>query len=509
MLDLSIKEIIADAMTVEDLRGAVRRINVVDVNTAIKIWKKASNRIEQIIPVLGHKNLELAQLLLDVWREARECENDFHMLAYLLEQKVIPIFVDALQQIYETVEYSTDRWYFANTPVGFFTVKDKYNNSYIHNPYDPMYEASELAESLYSTDMDEFHILGCGLGYLAYQIWEKSARSAHIYVYEENAAMVQYAYQIGVLSLIDVEKLTVVTDSDVDRMLELFFEGAFDNKDNHYVSDWKKGTYDGSKYATRIHNLDYNGRTCRLFKNLIEINKRENINHESYNLADITNIAIFSDKECVVVSAGPSLDDNIDFIRNSKGKRNIIAVNTVLKRLYQEGIVPDISVALDPKVIMRTHLDGIEAFTEKIPLIAPISVSHTFISAYRGPVYFISDDSNDFEWEFGGTVASLGLDVAYYLNATKVYMIGSDLAYSGDRNFADGVAHGEKEGMLNSIMVESTDGSMVATEYLYNEYRGMIERQIYDHPDVPVINMSEHGALIKGTLRPSEDETLI
>ena len=204
----------------------------------------------------------------------------------------------------------------------------------------------------------------------------------------------------------------------------------------------------------------------------------------------------------MLVSAGPSLDDNIGFLRESKGKRIIIAVNTVVKKLKLEGITPDIIVMLSPEQILKKHLEGIEDFTTNIPLVMPICGSRSFVSIYRGPIYSIDQEllSRDDSWDFGGTVTSLALNLAFYLKSSSIYLVGSDLAFTGGRNFSKDVAHGEYENIDNELRVESSDGGSVQTNQLYNSFREIIERQISRHPGVKVYNLAEHGAKIKGTI---------
>ena len=57
--------------------------------------------------------------------------------------------------------------------------------------------------------------------------------------------------------------------------------------------------------------------------------------------------AIPNDVPAFVVSAGPSLNKNIKELRRAKNKSFIIAVDTAVKPLLQEGIVPDMFATLD------------------------------------------------------------------------------------------------------------------------------------------------------------------
>ena len=213
--------------------------------------------------------------------------------------------------------------------------------------------------------------------------------------------------------------------------------------------------------------------------------------------------------EAIIVSAGPSLNDNIDFIRESVGKRTIIAINAVLKRLYKENIKPDIIVMIDPLKTMRDHLSGAESITEGVPLITTLNSNYDFVEAYMGPIYIIPNGEDEKQepcergipWEnVGGTVASLGLEAAYYLGAQKIYLVGSDLAYTNGNNYASGVAHGEKEAIVDKNVVDAVGGGKVSTNELYNMYRGIIENQIAMHPEVKVYNRAFGGARIEGTI---------
>ena len=53
------------------------------------------------------------------------------------------------------------------------------------------------------------------------------------------------------------------------------------------------------------------------------------------------------DISAIVIAAGPSLNKNIKELKRAKGKAFLIAVDTAVKRLLKEGIVPDMYATLD------------------------------------------------------------------------------------------------------------------------------------------------------------------
>lgn len=499
MLLSSFEQIYVDAMIIENLRDIVDLFTSVELKRAIIQWKNVSKKIEEFIPRVAQKDIDQGQYLLQCWKKALEVRDDFRMFSAEISYGLIPALQEALNDLYGPISLEGGKWYFEKTISGFTTVRDNEQEKYLHSPLDPMSEASDLANKIYAPEMDEFHILGCGLGYLPYQIWEKSDRSAHVYIYEDDAAMLEYADQIGVLSWIDSSMLTIVKENNQEQLIKAFYKHI--NDKNIYISDWKVGYYSGEDGAV-IDALDFNLRTLRTNKRLWEINERENLKKNPLPIERFSLDYDFDGKECILVSAGPSLDDRIEFLRENQGERLIIAVNTVLRRLMSEGITPDIATMLSPEMILKEHIDGIETFTENIPLIMPLCGSRSFAASYKGPIYAIDEKalSDETTWDFGGTVTSLALNVAYNLHAPNIYLVGSDLAFSGGRNFSQGVAHGEYEDINNSIWVECSDGGKVQTNNLYNTFRDILEKQISDHPNIKVYNLADHGAKIKGTV---------
>ncbi len=495
------KSMYDDAMTIEELRSLIRRLSLVEVNPSIAEWDRLSSKIETLVRRLGNVDIETARSLLDAWKHARDEHEDFRVLMGRMEYELMPALVRSIEVLYGPIELNEGKWTIQKTPIGFMTIKDDKTNKYLHSIYDPMNEAALLADRLYSIEMQDFHILGCGLGYLAYQMWEKSDRSLHIHIYEDDNTILEYARQIGVLDWIAPENLIVEEKNNPQTLLKSFFEDADNGLHDHYISDWKVGYYD-NEYARTIDRYDYNERTARILGLKNTINQRENAKRPHSSISDFKEKKIIDYKEFIVVSAGPSLNDNIDFLKESSGNKGIIVVNTALKRLASENIEPDIVVALDSFPILASHLSGIEEFTKNVSLIAPITVSRQYVDLYQGPLYYWTEDEendSDFTWGFGGTVASFGIDVAYYLGAERIYLVGSDLSYPGSVNYAQGVAKAETVDMAVRIDVESVDGGQVSTDYVYDAYRKMIEGQIAMHPDVQVYNMSRHGAKIAGT----------
>ena len=84
----------------------------------------------------------------------------------------------------------------------------------------------------------------------------------------------------------------------------------------------------------------------------------------------------------------------------------------------------------------------------------------------------------------------------------KIYLVGLDLAYPGGINYAHGVSQKRMETKKGDCRVKSVDGKMVETSQVFDLFRQAIEKQLENNPEVDFINLSKHGALIKGARKP-------
>ena len=182
MLLSELKKIYTDAMIVEDIYEMIRHCRLAEMLPAVGIWRKISGQIELLIPEVAHNDIEQGKELLEVWKYCREEKNDLRELSYRVDQVMLPVLIRALEALFNPIRIQNDRWILETTQLGFLTAKDSVSGKYIHSPSDPMYEARVLADRIYRPEMDSFHILGCGLGYLPYQIWELSDHTADIYI---------------------------------------------------------------------------------------------------------------------------------------------------------------------------------------------------------------------------------------------------------------------------------------------------------------------------------------
>ncbi len=216
----------------------------------------------------------------------------------------------------------------------------------------------------------------------------------------------------------------------------------------------------------------------------------------------------------IVVAAGPSLNKNIKDLKKAKGKAFIIAVDTAIKPLLREEIVPDMFVIVDAKKPLDLlQVEG----ARDIPLSTTLDAASEVLQYHTGKKFFANEGLKFVERIFqryekqygsaadGGSVATAAFYLLYKLGLTRIILVGQDLALTENKTHADGTFEEKmpKIDTANCTMVAGNVEEKVPTRndfliYL-RWYDNFIEELHKSEPDFKVINATEGGAKIKGT----------
>ncbi len=209
----------------------------------------------------------------------------------------------------------------------------------------------------------------------------------------------------------------------------------------------------------------------------------------------------------IIVSAGPSLDKNINDLNYAKGKSIIIATDRVLDILLDKDIEPDFIITLDAIKPLRyfSRRDNIQ-----IPLFTKLESNQEILSFHKGRKIwydaheFLNNlyeklDKNLAYFNSGGSVSTAAFSVCVALGMKTVILIGQDLAYSGEFTHVGG-EKGVGEAETNIVgMVEDIYGNMVPIRHDWKIFLTWFEDAISQREEMCVIDATEGGAKIKGT----------
>lgn len=219
-----------------------------------------------------------------------------------------------------------------------------------------------------------------------------------------------------------------------------------------------------------------------------------------------------------VVGAGPSLDKNVAALRDFPGL--IIACDRAAKALTARGIRPDLVICVDPRpAVMAEMLNYPENRRQRLVLCvtADPEVAHV----WRGPIYYHSTDHEGTQFFdrvlpelfpsmprlfATGNVGNAAVQLANFVGASKIVLVGQDYAYTGDRmHCADWVRlpNGEwlevaedKKSSAESIARRTgkvTEQGITTYEQFLN-YRDTLMKLVQEW-DLDVTNATEGGIL--------------
>ncbi|RHX84387.1 motility associated factor glycosyltransferase family protein [Leptospira stimsonii] len=246
----------------------------------------------------------------------------------------------------------------------------------------------------------------------------------------------------------------------------------------------------------------------------------------------------FANTPAMLVSAGPSLRSQCEWISKVRDKVFLFSCDTSLKALLKFGIVPDGVITLDAQTHSFFHFMGAES--SNVPLFAdlvsspPILRSQKFSKIVHSlTAKYVVDASGELKREVtagsktaekilgtigdiqsGGSVATTAFDLLRNLGCKPIFLVGQDLAYSGREIHSTGTHHNEKWLTLlnrtqslerinemiirkrDTRLVPSAGGGEVLTDYVLDLYRHWFEES-FQTLDFPVYNVNVRGARIE------------
>ena len=167
----------------------------------------------------------------------------------------------------------------------------------------------------------------------------------------------------------------------------------------------------------------------------------------------------FEDIPFILVGAGPSLDDSIDFLKKVQNKAIIVTSNSPYRKLINSGIKPHLVVTADPLSPTLAGFQNVKL--EGVPLACPFSAYPEIVKRFSGRIISwvtfspMIDVIKDFMGEKPGTpimeqgtVSGCVLDISRVLGSKKVLFIGQDMCvrsdgkyYTDDSSYSDSGSH--------------------------------------------------------------------
>ena len=204
-------------------------------------------------------------------------------------------------------------------------------------------------------------------------------------------------------------------------------------------------------------------------------NQIENLKYlcQGYSVKGLFDV-VPKNQPAILVSAGPSLNESIKYLKKAKNRAFILAVDTALKPMIKAGIRPDVFITLD--AVKPLSLFDMEEI-KNIPVITPLLGNSEVIKEQKNKIIFYDDNymlapkvyavagKRLYEVTPGGSVACGALSLLYKMGFKNIVLVGQDLAFTNNRSHADGTfqKHMPEEKLKDAIWVKGNYVDRIAT----------------------------------------------
>lgn len=144
---------------------------------------------------------------------------------------------------------------------------------------------------------------------------------------------------------------------------------------------------------------------------------------------------ILENKRILIIAAGPSLDDYIEWIEKNQDRFIILSVDVILKKLEKHRIVPDIVFSIDPSHLCASYLSTEDINYLKNSAVIFLSQQHPDVISVvqKSNIYFSQSIPLISRIGYLGSVSNVGTFcymMAVHLGAKEIYTIGNDAAFN-------------------------------------------------------------------------------
>lgn len=167
--------------------------------------------------------------------------------------------------------------------------------------------------------------------------------------------------------------------------------------------------------------------------------------HDFIDVKKLEKNRILADKPVLLVSAGPSVDNYIEWIKENQDKFIIVCVDVITRKLEKHSIVPDIVVSIDPLPICADFMTTDDPdYLKNSAFVFLSQQAPKVLELVKDKKFYFSQVINLLpELGYLGTVPNVGtfaFNMTIHLGATEVYLVGNDAAFNqetGDRYSKD------------------------------------------------------------------------
>ena len=395
----------------------------------------------------------------------------------------------------------------------------------------PVQEAEQWYKGIISQGTGCIFLYGSGFGYALFELFSKKRPHTLVVMFERDvylfAAMLHYFDLEPIIKTQKIAFLIGDTEDFAKAFDKVFYSINFVSCSYPTIAFTHAARRNFKASYTKIHEYVFSELTLSIFYlGNCHLDTLIGLNNWLSNAKEILKTPYISclkdrykDVPAYIVANGPSLDKNIQQLKNVKDKGLIISTESAIIPLMKNDIKPDILTVIERTPNTYNYHFENNKYPEDITLLCLGLVDKRVLPSFKGlkiPIFrrgetisqwlnkFIGDGS---AIDAGANVSHLAFGLAVYLGADPIVFVGQDYAYGseGSTHSKDSIYYEEKGRKASeniqsrpAVYVESNEGTMIPSNRLWVDFKHGLENIISSHKDKTIINATEGGAKIEG-----------
>ena len=395
------------------------------------------------------------------------------------------------------------------------------NDFIIHSQYNPQYQAKFIAKNTFKDNKyDIIFLLGLGLGYELKEMIKLNGKVRY-FVVEPDEEVFKLLLECDdvkyLFNKINIHFILGHNSEDVGKFYNnvIGFEKSVNVKfvvlpsyQNIY-KDLINDIFSNIKEQINVFKVNINTTIVshkQWFQNYIG-----NLRYAD-NMCPVTKLKEgFNGKPAIVVSAGPSLNYNIDMLRQLQGKVLMATAGSGISILENKKIKADIICMIDGWVNESRLIENVELNKDAAVFYSNM-LYYKILSKLRGPKFLLNVNNMDneiydtigikpFDLFSGPSVANSLVYNLSELGCNPIIFLGQDLCYSSQKNYAEGAIY--KKDMSNElnnrgyIKIKNKNNDDVYTTPVFLSMKTSMEFCIKLHPSIKYLNGTKDGLKIE------------
>lgn len=268
----------------------------------------------------------------------------------------------------------------------------------------------------------------------------------------------------------------------------------------------------------------------------IHANRTTKVIRDGYKILYLNQIkkesANFNNIPILYLAAGPSLDENLEWIKENQDKFFIVTIGAAYKKLLSNNIKIDIITTVDESDILgKLQFDdeSVSKISKDTIILASVMTNEKILKKFNQEKLFLFEiftafqiDNNVFD---GFSIGEIVLAILLNLNPKEIFLIGLDLAlnqntgasHSKNSDSLIQVLNLEKEQNRDTFIIDESlikvkgnlEEEVFTTPFFYSSIKSAEAKILNKNNDTTIYNLSNHGAFFEGTIPQKIEEVKI